>query len=101
MKTGLEKNISIERNGSEDGYWYSESQGKERDGEIRSRYSVMIAYFFRNPIRAANSVNEERLRLLYHNDVVLAKDSTLRETLLRKKILNSQEVTDWRKGETQ
>ena len=56
-------------------FWYTESQGEERDREIRERYSRIIDYFAENPKRAYTPRNFEILMGLLFNDVLIRNDT--------------------------
>jgi hypothetical protein len=67
-------------------FWYSESQGISRDKEILAKYEIIIKYFEANPQRIQD--NEETLRLLYYNDIILNQNENLNNRLI--KMLNSE-----------
>jgi hypothetical protein len=82
--------------------YYSESQGFTRDPKISKRYKKIIEYYEANPERVITHEtitnetpkgvidNEEYLKILYYNDIVLYQDEALRDRL--RNLLNSDIV---------
>ena len=71
--------------------FYRVSQGEKADREIIGRYKVMLNYFAQNPDRAVEGINEERIRMILSNDIILQTEKSLIKRGYRK-ILNSPEA---------
>jgi len=72
-------------------FWYTESQGEERDREILKRYETIIDYFAEHPERAYAPKNFEILMGLLFNDPLMRNSAlynTWFNTRINREILN-------------
>jgi len=73
----MESERSILENGE---FWYSESQGSERDAEILDRYETIISHY-RGKEQKISAETRLKLENLYYSDAVLKSDEVLRGEL--------------------